>query len=504
MWYSEGTERSLPVWFNHCTVEVLFMRWLKRDIWKTGLALAGMLLLLVLRVWVPVSVAGAYEGTSGLATPVTGTVQATPTVDATVTALNKEKLEQEVQQLKNQNASDLFGWFRTNAAILFSTLAVVFGGLFGLWRWRVDRRDAQDKELKDRRDAQDKDLKAQAEERFKTAVTALGDEKESVQVGGAILLRSFLNKEDKEIYERYYTQIFDLAVAYLRLPRTPPSLEDPDGIPHSPEDLNAPLPLTTLRQALIVVFKEACPLARSQNKGSPQSLYATGIQLDNASLWKADLKQVWMPQASLREADLREAKLMEADLSKADLNGADLREAKLMEADLRETTLSGADLREADLREADLREADLRRANLSKANLSKASLIRADLREADLREADFSYSALDEADLREADLRRATLSSVVLCGANLSKANLIRADLRGAFLGSQPFFSLPAAYLHTADLHEADLSKAKLYEVDLREAKLGEAKLVEADLRGAFLSGADLRYALQLHLLFQQ
>src|SRR5690242_9412143 len=132
--------------FNHYTMEAPRMRWLKREMWKTAIAVVGMLLLLGLIVWVSVSAAGAYGGTWGLATPVTGTVQATPTIDATVTALNKEKLAQEVEQLKNQNAPDLFAWLRTNASILL----VVGGGLFGLWRWLVDRRDTQDKERKER------------------------------------------------------------------------------------------------------------------------------------------------------------------------------------------------------------------------------------------------------------------------------------------------------------------------------------------------------------------
>ena len=112
-------------------------------------------------------------------------------------------------------------------------------GLAGLFRWFRDRRDAQDKELR-----------AQAEERFKTAVTALGDENEAAQVGGAILLRSFLNKDDKEIYGRYYTQIFDLAVAYLRLSRTSHPPENPDKLSRLPKDLDTPLPLTTLSKAL--------------------------------------------------------------------------------------------------------------------------------------------------------------------------------------------------------------------------------------------------------------
>src|SRR5438445_9616029 len=108
-----------------------------------------MLLLLVLMVRVAVSAADSYERVLGLAGPITVTVQATPTEDATVAALNKEKLAQEVQQLKNQNGPDLLGWLRTNASILFSTLVVVIGALIGLFRWLGDRRDVHAKELED-------------------------------------------------------------------------------------------------------------------------------------------------------------------------------------------------------------------------------------------------------------------------------------------------------------------------------------------------------------------
>src|SRR5258708_36870111 len=113
--------------FGCCTVEGAPMRWRKRDMWKAGIAIAGMLLLMVFKVWVPVSAAGAQERVSGFNGTVTATVQATPTVDATVTALNKEKLAQEVQKLKNQNEPDLLGWLRTNAAVF----VVVIGGLIG-------------------------------------------------------------------------------------------------------------------------------------------------------------------------------------------------------------------------------------------------------------------------------------------------------------------------------------------------------------------------------------
>src|SRR5438105_8209680 len=131
-------EYSLSEKFRHCNMEVLDMRWLRRNLWKTGIALAGMLLLLVLTVWVPVSAAGAYEGVSGLAGPITATVQATPTEDATVTALNKEKLQNENDWLWSYGATILSGFI--------SALVLVIGGLFGLRRWRVDRRDAQGRE----------------------------------------------------------------------------------------------------------------------------------------------------------------------------------------------------------------------------------------------------------------------------------------------------------------------------------------------------------------------
>ena len=297
------------------------MYWLKRDMRKAGIASAGMLLLLVLMIGIPVSAVGAYEGTSGLATSVTGTAQATPTEDATVSALNKEKLEQEVQQLKNQNEPDFLDWLRTNASILLSTLVIVIGGLIGLFRWLGDRRDEREK---------------RAEERFQSAVTGLGNEKEGARIGAAILLRTFLRPG----YEPFYIQTFDLAVANLC----------PTENANPPENTKTPLPLTILRQALIVVFKEAFPLARSQHKGSPQSLDASYIQLDSAYLRRADLKQVWLPDASLRGADLSEADLSGAKLWRADLSGADLSGTNLSGANLLGVALEGTLLKDTNLR----------------------------------------------------------------------------------------------------------------------------------------------------------
>jgi len=419
--------------FGHCSLEDLLMHWRKRDIWKAGIAIASMLLLLVLIVWVPVSAAGVHEVASGFAGPGTVTVQATPTVDLTVTALNKEQLAQQIKQLQLQNDRSIASWFwnsggtlGTIVAGLLAVAGVLVTVVFNLRKDRKDRQEAHRNELKDRQEARAK----QAEERFQSAVTGLGDEKEGAKIGAAILLRTFLRPG----YEQFYTQTFDLAVAHLRLPSTP----------HPPDDPNTAMPLTTLRQALIVVFKEAFPLARSQNNERPQSLDARGIQLDNAYLRGADLKLAWMPRASLRKVNLRNA----------DLNGAHLRGADLTEAHLR-----GADLTKADLRRADLRGAYLNGAHLTEAYLCDADLSKAHLTGADLTKADLGGAHLTEANLNIADLSGADLSGADLRGATLSVTDLTKADLS------------------EADLSGADLGWAKLENVlSLANAKLGGVK----------------------------
>src|SRR6266480_11891 len=99
------------------------MRWLKKDMWKAGIAVAALLLLLIFMVWIPVS-AGAYEGVSGSTTPGTGMVQTTPTVDTTMTALSKEQLILQVKQLHNQ-ISYQNNWLVNNSTALIAAIASV-------------------------------------------------------------------------------------------------------------------------------------------------------------------------------------------------------------------------------------------------------------------------------------------------------------------------------------------------------------------------------------------
>ncbi len=465
------------------------MRWLKRDRWKAGIALAGLLLLLALWLlvavmWFPVS-ANAYERRSGFAGPGTVTLQTPSAEDLTVTAVALDIQKQNDVKLQRDN-SGIWPWLNAGSiGTICLALAAVIGTIIGFRQWRGNREDerkkeiaAQDKELRDREDArrkeletQDKDLRAQAEERFKAAVTALGDENEGTQVGGAILLRSFLNKDDEKIYGRYYTQIFDLAVAYLRLSST----SQPS------EDSNTPLPLTPLRQALIVVFREAFPLARDRlkeqepkTKFNSQSLDASHVKLDNAYLAKADLKQAWMPNASLRGASLEGADFTEANLTDADFREAQFRFTIFTKANLEGANLSGIfPSRSVIFRFAKLNNADLHDANLSRhavfynAELNGANLARAILTGADLTVADFSGADLSGADLSRAMFQEQGANYVILGtkfrGANLSEANFSGVDMRGVYLND--------AILRDTKMHNVrGVTKEQIDDFEAREA----------------------------------
>jgi uncharacterized protein YjbI with pentapeptide repeats len=323
------------------------MRYLKRDMWKVGIALAGLLLFLVLMVWLPVSAVDAYERTLKPNPTITATVQTTPTEDATVAVLNKEKLVQEIQQLKNQNEPDPLGWLRTNAAIFLSTLVVVIGGLIGLFRWFGDRRSEREK---------------RAEERFQIVVSGLGSKDIEAKVGAAIMLRTFL----KPGYEQFYRQSFELAVGHLQL-----------------RQVNANEPIDPLSQVLIKVFTESSRLVRIRL--GLEYLDAAHVRLDGAYLARVDLQRVWMRDAFFIGANLHRTNLHESDLIRANFHKADLEGADLSKTSLRRAILSGAILTSVNLNGADLYGANLTGAIWNTSDMRDATLEDATVKGTDLR-----------------------------------------------------------------------------------------------------------------------
>jgi uncharacterized protein YjbI with pentapeptide repeats len=324
------------------------MWWLKRDIWKAGFAVAGVLLLLILMTWIPLSTVGAYETTQlGYATA------ATPTVDLTVTALVKDQLKQQDVQLQRDNS---FPWTILNAVgssigtILVATAALIAAGI-GFWQWLGNRKDEQ---------------KKRDEDRFQAVVTGLGSQDLEAKVGAAIMLRTFLRPG----YKQFYGQAFDLAVAHLRLQR------------HTAPDVSKLS--DSLNQALVTIFKESYPRVRDLLRERSQFLDAASIQLDKRDLFGADLKNVWMPETVLRNANLSWVNFTWANLSKGNLSGANLSKANLFLADL-----SGANLVRAKLAKINLTKGDN-----SNENLVRAILLRLNLKEVNLSMEDIAFAAI--------------------------------------------------------------------------------------------------------------
>lgn len=168
------------------------------------------------------------------------------------------------------------------------------------------------------------------------------------------------------------------------------------------------------------------------------------------------------------------------DNGEIDLRDANLQRADLKDLDFRNARLSGAELQGADLRKAQFQKANFQQAHLQRADLSKAQLQNADLRGAHL----------DFANLTQAQLQRADLT-----GAQIQSANFFEAVLQRTVLAQTigPKAEFLFARMQYAQLHRAQLQGADFRDANLRQAILNGAMLSGADLNVANLSGADLR-----------
>ena len=136
----------------------------------------------------------------------------------------------------------------------------------------------------------------------------------------------------------------------------------------------------TRKTALIRFLGDAALIQSTSTESDDVIIALSGADLSDAPL-------------SASGTDLIEARLDGANLSDADLSNTIMNEAFLWRANLRSANLSGAalggaNLYDADLSNADVMEAKLRRADLSGADLSGLILSGADLSNANLSNAE--------------------------------------------------------------------------------------------------------------------
>lgn len=232
--------------------------------------------------------------------------------------------------------------------------------------------------------------KGQQQERLKNAIEHLGDESESVRLGGAYELLH-LAIDVKELRNT----VLDILCAHIRA--TTGQITYRKTFSEKPsEEVQSILTLLFIKEHAVFEGLQA----------DLRTSWLNGVDLWYANLNRADLWKAHLSGAGLLRAKLQGAILMEADLKEAQLYGADLREALLMQSDFR-----GCELIHADLQGISADETKFQGAKLPCANL----------RGANLRNTRF----------QAADLTCVTMEGALLDGTNMAGAELFLAHLDG-------------------------------------------------------------------------
>lgn len=134
------------------------------------------------------------------------------------------------------------------------------------------------------------------------------------------------------------------------------------------------------------------------------------------------LKRYAAGERDFRKVEIWNANLIKADLREVNLSGAELRGACLIAANLSEANLDGIRLEGSDLTSASLYKASLRGAGLE-----SCQLINTNCREVDMTEAKLFESRLDGALFFRANLYNATLSGSTCVGTDFGEADMRRA-----------------------------------------------------------------------------
>ncbi len=182
-------------------------------------------------------------------------------------------------------------------------------------------------------------------ERYQRGAEMLGSNMLSVRLGGIYALQRLAEEHP----DQYHMHVMRLFCAFVR---------DPVLMEQNPAlsgELRADV------QAVITAI--------GKRSSAGQRLEENRLDLRNARLRYADMKELNFTGANLQGAALDQSNLIGADLT-----GTDLAEAWLTQANLSDSVLIGADLSDARLHSANLAGADLSEAHLERAVMTRAIL----------------------------------------------------------------------------------------------------------------------------------
>jgi uncharacterized protein YjbI with pentapeptide repeats len=349
----------------------------------------------------------------------------------------------------------------------------------------------------------------QVTERFSKAVEMLGNESSThIRLGGIYALERIAKDSVKD-----HWQVMEILTAFVREKtrlqdnREPFKITDPyedfsksqeefyEELDNQDEDYDELIrtptegyvhPIAVEIQAILTALgrrtrthengeQHILDLSRTDLRGVLLTGNLVGINLEEADLRWAILKDVDLSRSKLAKANLEVVRTERANLQEANLQNTQLQWAEFFGTNFQASNLENANLCEAKFQGGDLTQVNLKSARLHKAELAKSTLRQANLIGAGLDEANLSQANLENANLEFASLEKANLQS-----ANLEAANLEDACLKGANLDS-------------ADLHGANLK-----DTDLRTATLNQANFNQTNLCATRLTGVDLSAVLNL------
>jgi uncharacterized protein YjbI with pentapeptide repeats len=332
--------------------------------------------------------------------------------------LERQKLQEEVRQLKIQNAQavettrdQILAW-----APFVTTLVAVAGIALSILKATAEQR--RQRELD--RTQRERELEQRLDALLSEAVANLGSDSESIRVSAAVALHNLLRVGGASMVEQIYT----IVCANLGAEHTPP-----------------------VNRFLSRAFGDAARLYLEQRSETEP------LDLARCKIFRADLHGL-----DLEEADIAFASLRRANLADANLKGV-----RGFEVDLSDAMLSGANMEGA----------QLHGVSAPSARFHKTRLVAAELRPSrrapDARRLRWRRASPRPADLRGAEFFEAKLQSARFDGADLRGAHFDGADLRDTFfLGALFDQEALGSVRHAARVDDRPSSTTAHFDKDIR------------------------------------